>query len=371
VVPFADERWFADRGRVALGVEHVDVLGELELVRVVFEEGEPSLYSLVPDTPDWNALFARAGGSAAFAAEGGVPEAAAEPLAVDQSHSSWRVGDSLVKCYRRLVVGVHPEVELATALGAVVPEHVAPVRGSLHWRTAGGEPVALAVVQEFVPDADEGWEWAAARAASDDVAWVRDVGAVARRVHDALARVFPTRAAGAADRRAWRVAAEAQLDDALALAGDDLSAAAPRIRHELARLQGDAPATMTRIHGDLHVGQFLHGPGGRVVLVDFEGQPGKPTRELDSPMRDLAALARSLDHCGRYAVEAHGAEAERVEPWIAAARDALFAGYGPHDDALRSAFEWERAVYEFMYAARYLPDWLYAPRGGLRALLAA
>jgi predicted trehalose synthase len=79
---------------------------------------------------------------------------------------------------------------------------------------------------------------------------------------------------------------------------------------------------------------------------------------------------RSIDHCGRYAVEAHGGEAGVVERWIREAREELLAGYGQHDAALLRALEFERAVYEFTYASRYLPDWLYAPRGGLAALLA-
>ena len=70
---------------------------------------------------------------------------------------------------------------------------------------------------------------------------------------------------------------------------------------------------------------------GVTVVVDFEGQPTRAPEErraLDTPLRDLASLVRSIDHCGRYAVEAHGGEAAVVEPWIREARDELLAGYG-------------------------------------------
>ena len=356
-VAFEAERWYADRGRSPVRVETLDALGALELVRVEFMEGEPALYTLLRGEPVWAELFAQASG--AFVAEGEAPVGAAVALEVDQSHSSWRVGDAYVKCFRRLVRGVHPEVELGAALGEAVPVHVPRLRGSLRW-----QDVTVAVVQDFVDGAEEGWEWAAARAVDGDAEFAEAVGTVARRVHDALRREFPTRESTRADRAEWRRAAEAQLGVALPLIGD----AAGRIRSELAVLEQGQPVTLTRVHGDLHVGQFLHAPG-RILVIDFEGQPARSSRELDTPLRDLASLARSLDPCGRYAVERPGGDPARVEAWIRDARANLLRGYGPHDEVLLRALEFDRAVYEFTYASRYLPDWLYAPRGGLRALL--
>lgn len=356
-VAFEAERWYADRGRSPVRVETLDSLGTLELVRVEFAEGEPALYTLLRGEPRWAELFAEASGG--FVAEGTPPVGAQAALKVDQSHSSWRVGDAYVKCFRRLVRGVHPEVELGAVLGEAVPEHVPRLRGSLRW-----EDATVAVVQDFVDGAEEGWEWAAARAVDGDAGFAEAVGSVARRVHDALRAEFPTRESTQADRAEWRRAAEVQLEEALPLVQDE----AGRIREELAVLEQGPPVTLTRVHGDLHIGQFLHAPD-RIVVIDFEGQPSRSSRELDTPLRDLASLVRSLDHCGRYAVEGHDGDPARIEGWIRDARANLLRGYGPHDEVLLRALEFDRAVYEFTYASRYLPDWLYAPRGGLRALL--
>ena len=363
------ERWYADRGRRPVGVEPLDELGALEVVRVRFDEGEPALYTLLRGEPRWDEVFADARG--AFVAEGEPPRGSATRLEVDQSHSSWRVGEALVKCYRRLVPGLHPEVELGRALTAELPEHVAALRGALHWAPGDDPPVALAVVQEFVDRAEEGWEWTAARAAHGEAGFARAVGEIARRLHEALARAFPARESTADDLAAWRLAAEAQLDEALELVEDELSGAAPRLRHELAELEASAPVRLTRVHGDLHLGQFLHA-ARRTVVVDFEGQPTRSPasrRALDTPLRDLASLLRSIDHCGSYAVERHGGDEAAVVRWMHDARRELLGGYGPHDPRLLRALEFERAVYEFTYASRYLPDWLYAPRAGLAALL--
>ena len=40
------------------------------------------------------------------------------------------------------------------------------------------------------------------------------------------------------------------------------------------------------------------------------------------------------------------------------------------DPALVRAFEIEKECYEFVYAATYLPEWLWAPTEGMRALMA-
>jgi predicted trehalose synthase len=367
-VGFEAERWYADKGRRAVGLERLDALGELEIVRVRFVDGS-ALYTLVPERPDWERVLAQA--ARGFAYDGRLPVGGAEPLAVDQSHSSWRVGSAYLKCYRRLVAGTHPEVELLAALGECGFLHVPAYRGLLSWGAPSGEQFAVAVVQEFVEGGEEGWEWASALAIAGDASFAGEIGSITRRLHEVLAAALPSRVATALDRAAWAEEASAQLERALAVE-PSLAAVAGRAGRELARLAtASDPALLSRVHGDLHVGQFLRA-GDRFVIVDFEGQPAKSVEErraLDTPLRDLASLSRSLDHCGRYAVRRRGADAERTEAWIAEARERLLDGYGNCNRSVLRALEWERALYEFTYAATHLPEWMYAPRGGLEALV--
>ena len=53
---------------------------------------------------------------------------------------------------------------------------------------------------------------------------------------------------------------------------------------------------------------------------------------------------------------------------MAAARSAFLDGYGPVDTELLDALELEKAVYEIVYAARFLSEWMPVARGGLAAL---
>jgi maltose alpha-D-glucosyltransferase/alpha-amylase len=77
-------------------------------------------------------------------------------------------------------------------------------------------------------------------------------------------------------------------------------------------------AARTRVHGDLHLGQLLN-TGKDFVLIDFEGQAGRPRGERAlkrCPLVDLAAMVRSLDYAATTALR-NQPEAERVTltPW--------------------------------------------------------
>lgn len=65
-----------------------------------------------------------------------------------------------------------------------------------------------------------------------------------------------------------------------------------------AALTGASGMTMTRCHGDFHLGQVLIA-GDDVVIIDFEGEPGRTLaqrRAKQSPWRDVAGLLRSLSY---------------------------------------------------------------------------
>jgi trehalose synthase-fused probable maltokinase len=320
-------------------------------------------------------------------------------LGVDQSNTSVILGERVVlKAYRLLAAGEHPEVELGRALEHAGFPYVPAFAGSLHHIDADGRETALAIVQRFVPDSIDPWEWKAHQigrliagvepcdieAATDDVA---EIGRIAGELHVTLARELGTQRATARDLHRWRVAADRQLDVALATVGGDagteLKALEPRIRAGLADFEHVEPPLLSRTHGDLHWGQFLRSPSG-VHVVDFEGEP---TRSMDdrrrptSAMRDLACLVRSLDHVARMAeLRSAGVASPHldVDAWIERAQERCIAAYREvleasdsglvFDPALLRAFELEKETYEFLYAARFLPSWLYAPRLGMRWL---
>jgi maltokinase len=126
---------------------------------------------------------------------------------------------------------------------------------------------------------------------------------------------------------------------------------------------------LSRIHGDLHFAQFLRTPD-RTLVIDLEGDPTAPLAERrrpDTPLRDVAALLRSIDHIGTAA--ARRAAGTDPEPFIAAASEAALEAYGPVDRPLLDALELAAECRELVYAHRVVPEWVYAPQAGLRRLL--
>ncbi|MEU9100383.1 phosphotransferase [Streptomyces sp. NPDC048361] len=349
-------------------------------------------------------------------------------LGAEQSNTSVAFGDRMIfKVLRHLVHGPSPELEL---LGALRRAGNVPSAAPLGWlRTAPGAldgEIVLGILQEFVPSRGDGWALAVAEAracltgAYHSVPALdgfteesRALGRATAEVHAALAAQLGTEiltADGAA-----RLADT--LDVRLATALAEVPALLPYARQlrELYRDLADAAGkglAVQRVHGDLHLGQVLRGEPGW-VLIDFEGEPGRPPEERRRPqpaLRDVAAMLRSFDYAAHHALaEVLGAPpgegageqpgeqpgegsgdqpgegpgrdprgirlARRASAWAVHNRRAFCAGYaeaGGADPRVRPvllrAFEADKAVYEALYEARNRPEWLAIPVAAVRGL---
>jgi maltokinase len=191
---------------------------------------------------------------------------------------------------------------------------------------------------------------------------------------------------------AWAAAMTAELDSLLGRADsalDPLRAVRDRVVAQFDDMR-DLPSggLLTRVHGDLHLGQLLRVDTGWVVL-DFEGEPDRTPeqrRELSTPLRDVSAMLRSFDYAAAAAIAERAApdsdEARALfgfgDAWADANRDAFWSAYletigsdpllpeaGPAL-VIRRAFEVQKAVYEVGYELGHRPTWVEIP---LRFLL--
>ena len=422
----ASARWFGGKAESVGRVELVGSLGPFEdewllavrvgsdtyLVPAAIRDG----HVVEAEGPLWRALAAACLGGRALAGDGVAlagtagpapavrPAEVVRPLGADQSNTSVVLGERLVlKCYRRLWPGEHPEIELTRALGSRGLACLPAVRGSATVSLAGGVSAGALLLQDFVPEARDGWlttraELGALLDAGDvadagrPAAWAWDAGEATAELHALLAATdepgLRPRRATAEEQAALVEAASAQLDEALRLLdgaiGAEVAAAAPALRARFALFAEVAPPLYTRVHGDLHLGQFLFRGPEPPKLVDLEGEPTKDAAErraLASPMRDLAGLLRSVDHAGHWVCRRRNEDAGPVaRAWIASRRNSIRSAYERRlaeldsplrvDGRLLEAFEAEKAVYEFVYAARFLPSWLDVPRGALDSAVA-
>jgi maltokinase len=312
----------------------------------------------------------------------------------EQSNTSLMFGDlAILKVFRRLQTGVNPDIEIHAALGERGARHVARLLGSVE-ADLDGQPCALAMLQEFMTTATDGWELAkisvrdlmaerdlhADEAGGDFAAEAHRLGAAIAETHADLAAAFGVSTAPphASVRRAAEM--NARLEQAITIVPqlDELAGGLRRAFDAFAEV-GEGTA-LQRIHGDLHLGQALR-TVHRWVIIDFEGEPMAELaarRNPDSALRDVAGMLRSFEYAGHHRLIETGLDPQlmyRAAEWTQRNRDAFCDGYAevvgtdPRDQAvLLRAFEANKAVYEAVYEARNRPTWLPIPLASLTRL---
>jgi trehalose synthase-fused probable maltokinase len=337
-------------------------------------------------------------------------------LGADQSNTSVVLGADdeaiLLKAYRRLHEGLNPDLEMTAFLTEEAGfSAVPPLAGFVELVEAGRGTTTVAMAQAYIADGADayesivemlvGWLLAPGEVSLEYATEVAaDLGTLTAGLHAALSdgRGLPEMAPRAASRdelRAWVAAGQEHLDQAVEATMADPGATAvlrelaPRIQESLTILEA-MPRTpeVIRAHGDYHLGQILISPDG-YRIIDFEGEPLGPLAERRAhrhPLRDVASMLRSLDHAGRSAgrraEERQGGPIQQpgldLAGWLQRSRQRFLESYRAGmlearvvpdlDPDLVLAFETDKELYEFVYAATYLPSWLWAPTEGMRAL---
>ena len=359
-------------------------------------EGHPGRFRFRP-TPGW--VFPP------HRADGAVPRR----LRGEQSNTSVVLDGLVLKSLRRPPSGVSPDLEIPRFLTTRCTfRHAPQVAGSVEYEGPGGA-ATLGVLQEFVPNVGDGWSHVVSTLAGRDPMLARPsdplvedigrLGAVTGQLHAALASDdtdpdFRPEPITKDDVARWRddllrdfVAAD--LSDRPA----ETTAGAPTpLARTLAALEALAGTTSKiRIHGDYHLGQVLKTQDGFVV-IDFEGEPGRPPaerRRKQPALRDVAGMLRSLDYAA-HAVAFGRPEPERTAvlgalgAWEGRARRGFLAAYHAAAASSRVAlvpatlaaleracapFELQKACYEVRYERDNRPDWVAIPRAGINRIL--
>ena len=324
----------------------------------------------------------------------------------EQSNSSLAFGeDALMKVFRKVNTGRNPDIVIHRALTEKGSDHVAALFGWLDLapERPDGEPVQLAMLQQFLRTASDGWDLALAsvrdlfaeadlhadEVGGDFAGEAERLGLATAQVHDVLAEQFPTETWGADELTALSDAMLTRLEVALAIV-PELGEHADALRETFAGVgalgSSGQSATAQRVHGDFHLGQTLRTVKGWKI-VDFEGEPAKPLAERIRPdlvWRDVAGMLRSFDyaaHAVEADVQAEGDErtqlAFRAAEWADRNTTAFLRGYvdnsgrtaggvlSPEQDLILRAYIADKAVYEAVYEARNRPTWLPIPLGAI------
>ncbi len=450
------KRWFGDKGREIREAVLTDVIpcewkdsrtpyavarasvttdDGTSTYQLFFERGTPRLHDAL-DEPEFrrgladafatNANFEHDGVRWIAESEGKIPltvppTAQITLSSAQQSNSSVIIdGQAILKIFRRLEPGVHPDVEVTRFLtierGFV---HVPVLLGTIRFEDARGTMIA-GMLQELVPGAVDGWTYAlacsreyfAASASQDSpLPFGTDaerLGAVTRAMHEALASgdcgsAFEAQHATETDVRRWAgqatdtieratraleraIAARTIPEEHVATARQVVARNAQyaAVPGTLEKAIGSDVGSKARTHGDYHLGQVIRSAAGAFLVIDFEGEPARPLRDRrdrHSPLRDVAGMLRSFAYGA--AAGATGPDAARRGPhWERHARDAFLRGYHSaggetllpraRDNVARliTLFEIEKIFYELQYELDHRPDWAWIPLRGIAGLRA-
>ncbi len=303
---------------------------------------------------------------------------------VEQSNSSVFFDEyGMLKLYRRLQPGPHPEIEMSRFLVeragfANTPPPLATIELALDGE-GGPQTMALGVLFGFVRNQGDGWTQAlnyltrylddaliATDARSSELAdpdlfflaLARQIGIRTGEMHRALAEhggedpEFAPEPITGDDIEEWRRALESdaaamltklereqrRLPDRARQRAEQLLARRDQLLGRVRTLLPDQVAAQkTRFHGDYHLGQVIVVQND-FFIVDFEGEPSRPLaarRGKSSPLRDVAGMMRSFDYAAVAAVR-HLAETrpaaeprmvELAETWRQRAVDGFRAAY--------------------------------------------
>ncbi len=439
------QRWYASKARHVAGIDIVEsiTLREhpllvLALVQTRFATGTHELYQLPLALRSPDSVGAPRGESIAHSAEWTLYDALAEPaqaiellrrieatdeiatpdghfsfhqfdgveprlsadtavrlMGVEQSNSSVVFDDTIVlKVFRKLEPGVNPELEVLRFLTWRGFPNIAPLHG---WYDYEGQAFqsTLGVAQTFLPDAFDGWELALDEIWSAPEMFLErlgSLGTVTAQLHTCLASdagdpAFapeePSQEAlglltATIDEDIERIFLRLPDDERLA----PIAGRGQDVRERLAaRAQIGVTGRVIRTHGDYHLGQTLHTPRGWVI-IDFEGEPGRPLterRQKRSPLRDVASMLRSFAYVSS-AVELlrnrrapadfeQRAREKFLGHYFAAVDPALMPGGEAVINNLLSIYELEKAIYELRYELNNRPDWIPIPVAGIGRIL--
>jgi maltose alpha-D-glucosyltransferase / alpha-amylase len=336
------------------------------------------------------------------------------PIGGDASNTSLVVRSGsigwVIKLFRRCRAGIQPEVEIGEFFAAASPWQDTPrLCGWLEYVPAddehAAETTAIATVHEFAQGHATGWDRLVALLTAGDgltgssgdevFAIVAALGRTTARMHRAFSArpdipAFAPEPATSARRQAAATRMSRHAEGVFALIESRLTHVDPAVASRLAavlenrstlisrfdRLAGLALGTSTiRVHGDYHLGQVLVAEQGSVLVIDFEGEPGRTLaerREKTAAVKDVAGMCRSFDYLLRHVAKSTGkpyaaADLARLEACYLDAYREGAAGqpWWPTDreaaDSLLAVFKLDKAIYELAYELNNRPDWIDVP----------
>ncbi|MBV8379107.1 MAG: maltose alpha-D-glucosyltransferase [Verrucomicrobia bacterium] len=368
-------------------------------------------------------------------------------LKVEQSNSSVIYENKIyLKLFRKLEEGVNPDLELTKQLTEKCGfKNVPTYLGDIQYVAAGQEPASLVMIQSFTPNEENGWSQTLSavsryfeRVLGDPqlppapsiglweeipepflgliegvhLETVRLLGERTAEMHLALGQDtespnFAPEPFSLQHQRSVFQSIRSETKQTFALLTRTVGSLEEHSRSLAERVLQQANALgafhdyllrapidtkKIRIHGDYHLGQILF-TGKDFVILDFEGEPGRPIGERRlkrSALIDVAGMLRSFNYAAHHGL----LESRTIRPvdqptletyadlWSTRASQVFLAAYLntaanasfiPRDREdlrrLLRSFLIVKALYELRYELNNRPKWVAIPLRGILGLV--
>jgi len=422
----ASKRWFMGKGRKIDSIETVDrvAIGEtfLSIVRVNFaasENCEPDLYAIIEDetrTADFfydvfsceKARYRGTSGEFMFMQTENFPVDVSlhelfdiAPLDAEQSNSAFASEHFFFKLYRRLLPGIHPEVEIMEQLDRKRSGVSPQLYGTCYYADATGKRYTLGILEERATGMQDAWAYFNSVM---DAPCAEALGTATAKMHRAL-RGLPGTPAQNPEipfdklEHLLNSAVAADAVSADISAGNEMRELAEKVKATLPKLKrmakdafgaptGSELFTPQRIHGDYHLGQVLVAAATTAQslakqassapafkILDFEGEPSRTLeyrRALRSPLVDVAGMLRSFQYAGATSgFDSTACEKAFLEGYAQAAH--VDAGNAQIDletlERAATPYILAKTVYEACYELEFRPGWFHIPARALIELV--
>ncbi len=307
-----------------------------------------------------------------------------EYIEVDQSNSSFRYGNYLVKIRKKLDL-TNRSIRVLSALSKSRFENTPKYFGHVELEVFG-KSVEFITVYEFIENSTDGWTWAPQKLVSKDLYWVNQLGQICAEMHRDLKPILIDEIINylevsenlinnlANDYKKpenYDFQGYPDPDEVFELWQELSNRYFTKLKQKKDRLSySNKNNQMT--HGDFHVGQILK-VKENYLIIDFDGSPvlQAETKNGGAPVEsDVAHFLTSIALAARVAERVNKLEYGQLNEVVKSAQDAFLMSYqdqarslglSPLDLGLVEYLSLRQYLFEIIYAQKYLPRWIYAP----------
>jgi len=313
-----------------------------------------------------------------------VDNAQPEFIDVDQSNSSFRYGDYLIKIRKTLDLS-NRNNKIINTLAKAKFENTPQYFGHIEIEVFG-KSIEFITVYEFIKESEDGWTWAPKKLINNDLNFTNEIASICASMHRDLKSIDCDKTH---DFMQVTEEIKTQLPTNLSLDFNyDFSGYPdPNQMFEIwtsksnkyfSNLEAKKSSfSFSQInnqmtHGDFHVGQILKS-GSKYFVIDFDGSPVLQAEMKNSwaPREsDVAHFLTSISLAARVGERLNKIEYGSLNSVVLAAQDSFLSSYENQSKALGlnplnldlvSYLQMRQYLFEIIYAVNYLPRWLYAP----------